>query len=163
MKSSNGAGQKPSAVNRAEGRGYEPASVLLERILVEREAVWAKSGKKGEYKVPAAPNSSALGRLPEGWCWATIEQLCRVGTGATPKRGDSRYWLGGDVPWVTSSVVNGRFVDHPTEFVTATALSETNLKLYPPCTLLVAMYGEGKTRGRCAVRPPKKNKSSLGS
>ncbi|MEO5881270.1 MAG: hypothetical protein ABIQ06_02550 [Caldimonas sp.] len=41
-------------------------------------------------------------------------------------------------------------MNKPSELVTERALSETNLTLYPPGTLLVAMYGEGKTRGRCA-------------
>ncbi|MEO7231225.1 MAG: restriction endonuclease subunit S, partial [Polaromonas sp.] len=55
----------------------------------------------------------------------------------------------GDVSWVTSSVVNGDYVDEASEFVTQLALAETNLTLYPAGTLLIAMYGEGKTRGKC--------------
>jgi type I restriction enzyme S subunit len=75
---------------RAESREYEPASVLLERILVERRRRWeeaelAKTKGKGRmpksdtwkanYVEPAAPDTSELPELPEGWCWATIEQL----------------------------------------------------------------------------------------
>jgi type I restriction enzyme S subunit len=47
-------------------------------------------------------------------------------------------------------VVNGDYVDEASEFVTKLALAETNLTLYPVGTLLIAMYGEGKTRGKCA-------------
>jgi len=50
----------------------EPASKLLERILEERRAKWKG---KGKYKEPAAPYSSDLGSLPNGWAWATVEQL----------------------------------------------------------------------------------------
>jgi len=46
-------------------------------------------------------------------------------------------------------VVNDAYVDQPSEFVTQLALAETNLTVYPAGTLLVAMYGEGKTRGKC--------------
>jgi type I restriction enzyme S subunit len=46
--------------------------------------------------------------------------------------------------------VNGEYVDQASEFVTERALAETNLSIYPPGTLLLAMYGEGKTRGRCS-------------
>ncbi len=60
---------------RAEGRGYEPASVLLERILKERRKKWEEAGRKGKYKEPAAPDTDGLPKLPEGWCWATVEQL----------------------------------------------------------------------------------------
>ena len=61
---------------RAEGRDYEPASVLLERILSERRARWESQDKKrGEYKEPVAPDTSELPELPEGWVWATVSQL----------------------------------------------------------------------------------------
>ena len=59
---------------RAEGREYEPADVLLERILVERRAHWdAQEKRRGKYKEPAAPDTSDLPPLPEGWVWATVD------------------------------------------------------------------------------------------
>jgi type I restriction enzyme S subunit len=75
---------------KKEEREFEPASVLLERILRERRHRWeqaelAKMKAKGEvpkndkwkdkYEEPAAPDTSDLPELPEGWCWATVEQL----------------------------------------------------------------------------------------
>jgi type I restriction enzyme S subunit len=60
---------------RAERRGYEPASVLLEHILVERRRRWEASGYKGKYQEPVGPDISGLPVLPEGWCWASMEQL----------------------------------------------------------------------------------------
>jgi type I restriction enzyme S subunit len=128
-----------------EGRTYESGEQLLQRILEERRAKWAGRGK---WKVPESPSTDTS--LPDGWAWASIDQLAEVGTGATPKRDKATYWNDGDVPWVTSSVVNGDYVDEASEFVTKLALAETNLTLYPVGTLLIAMYGEGKTRGKCA-------------
>ena len=61
---------------RSEGREYEPAGVLLERILTERRARWESQEKRrGKYKEPYAPDTSDLPQLPEGWVWATVEQL----------------------------------------------------------------------------------------
>jgi type I restriction enzyme S subunit len=75
---------------RTEGRDYEPASVLLERILAERRRRWeeaelAKMKAKGtnpkddrwkaKYREPGAPDTSHSSSLPEGWCWATAEAL----------------------------------------------------------------------------------------
>jgi len=75
---------------RAEGRDYDPASVLLERILAERRRRWEeaelakleakgkvpKDGKwKAKYPEPVAPDPSELPELPEGWCWATVDQV----------------------------------------------------------------------------------------
>ena len=61
---------------RSEGRDYEPAGVLLERILVERRARWESQEKRrGNYKEPTSPDTSALPELPEGWVWGTVEQV----------------------------------------------------------------------------------------
>jgi type I restriction enzyme S subunit len=75
---------------RAEGRDYEPASVLLDRILAERRRRWeeaelakmkakgkvAKDDKwKARYEEPVAPEFEALPSVPKGWCWATVDQL----------------------------------------------------------------------------------------
>jgi type I restriction enzyme S subunit len=75
---------------RAEGRDYEPASVLLERILAERRRRWEEAelakmkakGKapkddkwKGKYKEPARPDADEYEQLPEGWTWASLEAL----------------------------------------------------------------------------------------
>jgi type I restriction enzyme S subunit len=57
---------------RREKRRYESADVLLQRILRERRDKW---NRKGKYKEPATPNTEQLPSLPEGWAWATVEQL----------------------------------------------------------------------------------------
>lgn len=88
--------------------------------------------------------------LPIGWRWSTVGELAEVGTGATPKRDRADYWRSGTVPWVASAAVNKAIVTEPTGLITELALKETNCRVYPPGTLLVAMYGEGKTRGTCA-------------
>jgi type I restriction enzyme S subunit len=134
-----------ASIAQRECRSYETGEQLLQRILEERRAKWTGRGK---WKVPESPTADTP--LPDGWVWTCIDQLAEVGTGATPKRDKAVYWNDGDVPWVTSSVVNGDYVDAASEFVTKLALAETNLTLYPVGTLLLAMYGEGKTRGKCA-------------
>ena len=61
---------------RSEGREYEPADVLLERILAERRARWESQEKRrGRYREPSAPNISAMPEQPEGWMWTTLEPL----------------------------------------------------------------------------------------
>ena len=58
---------------RSEGRDYEPAGVLLERILAERRARWESQEKRrGQYKEPVPPDTSGLPELPEGWDYASI-------------------------------------------------------------------------------------------
>ena len=67
-----------------EGREYEPAAVLLERVLAERRARWESPEKRrGKYKEPSAPDASALPPLPEGWAWATLSQISELKGGVT--------------------------------------------------------------------------------
>ena len=72
---------------RLEGRDYEPADQLLERILSERRALWEAQEKRGrKYKEPVAPDTSNLPGLPEGWAWAMVEQsLARSEYGTSVK------------------------------------------------------------------------------
>jgi type I restriction enzyme S subunit len=90
------------------------------------------------------------GELPEGWVERRIDEVAAVGTGATPLKGNKEYYNGGKIPWVTSGALNDEFVKKASDFVTEKAIKETNLNMYPKHTLLVAMYGEGKTRGMCS-------------
>jgi type I restriction enzyme S subunit len=94
---------------RKEGRDYEPADKLLQRILRERRSRWeadtfAKmqaSGKppsddrwKQKYREPSAPDTSNLPPLPEGWCWASLEQLTSLITSGSRGWGDSYAEVG---------------------------------------------------------------------
>lgn len=80
----------------------------------------------------------------------TIGELADVGTGTTPLRSNRDFYDGGTIPWITSGDLSAGLVIEPKQYVTALALRETSLRVYPPGTLLVAMYGEGKTRGSVA-------------
>lgn len=151
---------------RAENRGQvqETGEQLLARILKQRREQWqqqklAEFAEKGKtppknwqdaYPEPVQPDTTDLPKLPEGWVWATIDQLASVGTGVTPLKSRNDYYDNGDIPWVTSGAVNEESVDIANTFITQTAVVECRLKIYPAGTLLVAMYGEGKTRGMSA-------------
>lgn len=77
----------------------------------------------------------------------TLQEIARVGTGATPRRGVDAYWKGGKIPWVTSGELSHGLINSTAQSITPLALRETSVKLWPAGTLLVAMYGEGRTRG----------------
>ena len=142
----------------------ETGAQLLARILLERRARWeAKQLTKFEsqgkappkdwqkkYPEPVQPDTTDLPELPEGWVWASVDQVAQVGTGVTPLRSKSAFFNEGTVPWVTSGALNSEIVTSATELVTELALKECRLEIYPAGSLLVAMYGEGKTRGKCS-------------
>ena len=80
----------------------------------------------------------------------SISSIASVGTGSTPLRSNSHFFASSGTPWVTSSATSEEIVERANEFVTSAAISAHRLKVYPRGTLLVAMYGEGKTRGQVA-------------
>jgi type I restriction enzyme S subunit len=84
------------------------------------------------------------------WVAVRLGDIAKVGSGATPLRSEPRYWSEGSIAWVTSGQLIGGRVESPAELITEAALSETSVKIWPAGTLLMAMYGEGRTRGHCA-------------
>lgn len=126
----------------------EPASVLLQRIRLERTRQ-ATSKKMQEQSSPPLI-ADEFTDLPSGWQWATINTLAEVGTGATPSRDNASYFHKGTISWVTSGETGQPFIEFTGQHVTELALSQTSLTVYPVGTLKVAMYGQGKTRGQVA-------------
>ncbi|MCU0224969.1 MAG: restriction endonuclease subunit S [Acidobacteria bacterium] len=100
---------------RAEGRSYEPASVLLTRILAERRRRWeeaelAKMTAKGQapkddkwkakYVEPVAPDTSELPELPEGWEWVCADAVCsEIVSGSTPVASEL-FSSAGEIPFI---------------------------------------------------------------
>lgn len=88
---------------------------------------------------------------PKGWPMRAIEELCSVQTGATPRKENRRYYDAGTIPWVKTGEVCEAYILDAEEFITELAVKETNCKVFPPHTILVAMYGQGQTRGRTGI------------
>ena len=86
--------------------------------------------------------------LPKGWIKIKLKELTSVGTGATPLRSNKAYWENGTIPWIKSGAINQSYINQAEEFITPKALNETNTKIIQAGSLLIAMYGEGKTRGK---------------
>nr|WP_289874635.1 restriction endonuclease subunit S [uncultured Muribaculum sp.] len=86
--------------------------------------------------------------IPDNWVWCRLEDIANIGTGATPNRLNKEYYNNGIIPWINSSSTNCTYITEASEYITEKAINETNCKIYPIGTLIVAMYGEGKTRGQ---------------
>ncbi len=87
--------------------------------------------------------------LPDGWKRVRLGDIAQIGSGGTPDRSDARYW-NGDIPWVTTGEIQFNTITDTVEKITADGLKNSSAKLFPPGTLLMAMYGQGKTRGQVA-------------
>lgn len=87
--------------------------------------------------------------LPDGWHRSTLGEIARITSGGTPDRSEPSYW-GGSVPWVTTGEIQFNTITDTAEKITEAGLKNSSAKLFPPGTLLMAMYGQGKTRGQVA-------------
>jgi type I restriction enzyme S subunit len=98
------------------------------------------------------------GRLTENWRnekgiskeWKVtdVQSVAYVGTGSTPLRSNSSFYSSKGTPWITSAATGQPYINSAKEFVTKKAIKAHRLRLYPIGTVIVAMYGEGKTRGQ---------------
>ncbi|HAV5442520.1 restriction endonuclease subunit S [Acinetobacter baumannii] len=87
--------------------------------------------------------------VPKEWKIKTIGDIATVSSGGTPSRKEQSYW-NGDIPWVTTAEVKFKTILDSAEKITKEGLSNSSAKLFPINTILMAMYGQGKTRGQVA-------------
>lgn len=124
------------------------AADLLESIRAEREAL-IKAGKIKKAKpLPEITEDEIPFEIPESWEWVRLGNLFSVGTGMTPLKTEKKFYDQGTIPWITSSLTSRRYINNSEEFITDYALEQTSLIVYPPHTLIIALYGQGKTRGQ---------------
>lgn len=88
--------------------------------------------------------------LPESWRMARVRDIGVVQLGGTPSRKRADYW-DGSVSWVSSGEVANCRISSTRETISEEGLTHSSAKLYPPGTVLIAMIGEGKTRGQAAI------------
>jgi len=91
-------------------------------------------------------NPVPIGDIPEGWKIQSIDSLCRnITSGGTPLRSISRFYQNGTIKWIKTKELKDWYIDDSEEKITEEALEESSAKLFPPNTVLMAMYGDGRT------------------
>ena len=79
-------------------------------------------------------------KIPDNWCWTTLEYAAKWGSGGTPSRKISDYYLG-DIPWIKTGELDNDFVYETEEHISEEAIRNSSAKLYPVNTVMIAMYG----------------------
>jgi type I restriction enzyme, S subunit len=133
-------------------------STLDELIGAESQKLDAlKAHKKGlmQQLFPREGETLPHLRFPEfhsapQWESGSLGSIFITSSGGTPSRSEKAYW-DGNIPWVTTSLVNFQVITKTEEFITHRGLEDSSAKLFPVGTVLVAMYGQGKTRGQVAL------------
>ncbi|HHF3085179.1 TPA: restriction endonuclease subunit S [Vibrio diabolicus] len=130
----------------------EKQQQLIKLLKEKRQAVISHAVTKGLN--PQAPMKGSgvewLGEVPEHWGVSSLGYYASLNTGATPDRSNSSYWEG-DIPWIKTGEVKYETIYKTEESISKLAVKQTSVQLSPPGTLLMAMYGQGVTRGRVAI------------
>jgi len=116
-----------------------------------------KTHKKGlmQQLFPREGETQPRLRFPEfqdagEWDSDSLGGIFDTSSGGTPDRAKEEYW-NGSIPWITTSLVGFNIITEADEFITDAGLTNSSAKLFPEKTILVAMYGQGKTRGQVAM------------
>ena len=91
-----------------------------------------------------------VGVIPEDWEVKQLGSFAKIGSGGTPSRTNPDYW-NGDIPWITTSEVDSNYITEATEYISRLGLENSAARVVNKGTLLMAMYGQGKTRGKVAI------------
>ena len=124
----------------------------IELLKEKRQAVISHAVTKGiNPNVPMKDSGVEwLGEIPEHWTCLSIGYISKIDSGATPNRDKNSYW-GGNIPWIKTGEVNYSIIEDSQEKITMEGFLNSSLKLAKKGTILMAMYGQGITRGRIAV------------
>jgi type I restriction enzyme, S subunit len=126
---------------------------VITLLMEQRQAVIHRAVTQGlDPTAPLRPTGVPwLGDIPAHWELWRVSRFAQVGNGSTPSRAKPNYWNGGTYPWLNSSQVNRQFIASADQFVTSIALRECHLPRVPAGSVLVAITGQGKTRGTSAI------------
>lgn len=86
-------------------------------------------------------NEKLKREIPEGWAVAKVKDVALTYSGGTPTSTNRDYYDEGNIPWVNSGDLNSPIITSTSYYITEKGLNSSSAKLYPPKTILVALYG----------------------
>ena len=122
----------------------EPASVLLERIKVEKEQLIKEGKIKRSRKSAKTSDTPHYGNMPfevpDNWAWTTLGNIGTWQAGGTPSRSNKSYY-GGNIPWLKTGDLNDGLITNIPEKITEDAVANSSAKINPTGSILIAMCG----------------------
>lgn len=101
----------------------------------------------GHTKFREDPN---IGMVPNEWGVKKLGEISDIVSGGTPSRTDKNFW-NGNIPWIKTGEIRYNIINNSEEKITKAGLENSAARIIPKGTLLMALYGQGVTRGRVAI------------
>lgn len=136
--------EQKKIINRIEGQ-------ITQIEMMKREA--QKQMESVEVLFDSIINAeimTAKTNLPKNWYLLKIEEICDLKTGGTPSKNNQEYF-GGNIKWIVSGDVNNEFIFDVDGRITELGSQNSNARMLPKDSVLMALNGQGKTRGTVAV------------
>ncbi len=128
----------------------EATQAVIDQLGVVKKAMMAELLTRGLPGRHTRFKQTEIGEMPEDWGVLRLGDLCRVTSGGTPSRERAEFW-GGGVPWVKTGEINYAEITRTEETISPAGVANSAAKMVPKGSVLMAMYGQGATRGRVAV------------
>lgn len=125
--------------------------IRLHEIALERERKAALMEHLFTHGTKAEPTKQTeIGEMPKSWEIKTLGSVSEITSGGTPSRSEASYW-NGKIPWVKTGEIDYNVILETEEKITEEGLRNSAAKIIPSGTPLIAMYGQGITRGKAAI------------
>ena len=115
------------------------AKELLEQIKAEKEKLVKEKKIKKTKPLPEITEDEIPFDIPENWKWVRLGEIGEIVGGGTPKTGNSEFWNGGNIPWLTPAdmkFVLGKYVENGERFITEKGLKDSSARLMPKGTII---------------------------
>lgn len=125
---------------------------FIERLKEKRLALISFTVTKGINGNEELKQSGILwvDQIPPQWKTGKLKWYSLIYSGGTPDKTIDEYWEEGTVPWINSGAVNQRLITTPSAFITQEAFLKSSAKWIPQNALVMALAGQGKTKGMVA-------------
>lgn len=91
-----------------------------------------------------------IGKIPTHWKFSSLKWYSTIYAGGTPSKNVEKYWENGSIPWLNSGAVNQGDISVPSNYITEEAYNNSSAKWIPEDGLVMALAGQGKTKGMVA-------------
>ena len=99
-----------------------------------------KSSHKDTETQSDIPDDEIPFEIPKTWKWVRLGEIGSWTSGSTPSRTNPNFY-NGNIPWLKTGDLNDGEISHTSESISNSALEKTSVRLNPPGSVLIAMYG----------------------
>jgi type I restriction enzyme M protein len=130
-------------------RSHQPTADLEPAcgLIVPKEKIAAN----GDYNLSGERYGDQTRLLQAKWPTVSLGEMCTFMTGGTPTSTVAEYYEGGTVPWLVSGDIHGFEIWDCEKRITPKAVENSNARVLPKDSVLIALNGQGKTRGTVAL------------